>query len=819
MRKNILIALLAVSLMSIVSLHAQIRYKLPPKEIIEVIDAPRPPAHFLSPCRNFLLLAEYDDMPPIEYLTKPVFRMAHMRISPHNNSQLKTKFYTKLTVITLHDGSTQSIELPENSKLGIPTWSFDGRWIAFPRYKESGVELWAAETKSGKARALTEPAVNATLSLGYRQVEHELNASWMPDNRHILVNMILKNRGAPPDPPDVPVGPLVQETSGKHSKQRTWSDLLKNIYDETLFDFYTTSQIYEVDVISCQMRKIGLPGKFHFPPAPSPDGKYILIQRIKRPYSYFVRYRDFARSIEIWDRDGEKVSILADLPPADEIPIRGTSTGPRAIQWQAHKPATLIWVEAVDRGDPEKQVQFRDKLMSWSAPFRGKPVEIMKIRYRYTNLSWLQKEGQALLTEYDWKQRWRITHLVDFKEAGTISKKIFDYGNLDRYNHPGNPVNITTKRGEELITQHGEWIYLSGSGATHEGDRPFLDRVNLKSTERQRLFHSGKSSHEVFIAFVGESLNQAVISHETQIEPRNFFRVNLKTKEKQALTNFKHPFPEFKDITKQLVKYKRSDGIGLSGMLYLPAGYNRNERLPLVIWAYPREYRDPGIAGQVRTAPNKFISLRGSSPPFSWIFVTQGYAVLDGAEMPVVGDPKTMNETFIEQIKKNARAAIEKLDSMGLIDPKRVGIVGHSYGAFMVANLLAHSDLFAAGIARSGAYNRILTPFGFQRERRTLWEVPEFYIKVSPYMNAHKINEPILLLHGEIDDSPATLPMQSKRLFHALRGLGGTARLVLLPNENHRYTARASILHVATEMIDWFDRFVKNRADLNTTKR
>jgi len=414
----------------------------------------------------------------------------------------------------------------------------------------------------------------------------------------------------------------------------------------------------------------------------------------------------------------------------------------------------------------------------------------------------------ALLTEYNWKKRWRTTHLLNLDKPTVSKKKIFDLSIHDSYSDPGYPVFKTTKKGEHVVIQDRDWIYLSGRGASPEGDRPFLEMMNIRILQKQRLFQSGEKSYESFYGFMGNSRDQIVTRYETKTIPPNFCLINFKMKKRQVLTDYKDPAPQLTGVKKQLLKYMRDDGVELSGTLYLPPGYKEGERYPLAIWAYPREFTDPKVAGQVRGSPYRFTFYRGSSQLF---FLTQGYVVLDGAQMPVVGDPKTMNDTFIEQIVSSAKAGIDKLDSMGIIDPKRVGVGGHSYGAFMTGNLLAHSDLFAAGIARSGAYNRTLTPFGFQNERRTLWEDHEIYFKVSPFMHAHKINEPILLIHGEVDNNSGTYPLQSRRLFHALKGHGATVRLVMLPHESHGYRARESILHVLAEMIEWLDKHVKNK--------
>lgn len=798
MKKTIRVIFLAFIFLSATATFAQEPYKLPPKEVIAIVDAPPTPAAVMSPSGELMLLVDYESMPSIAYLAQPVLRIAGTRITPKYNSRQVTTFYTGLTVKSIKDRTTQQIALPEGAKLGSPRWSIDGSWIAFTRYTDSGIELWVAETKTGKAKALTGPVINATLDSGF---------AWLASNRHLLVYTILKDRGDPPKEPEVPVGPNIQETAGKFSKVWTYQDLLKDPYDEKLFDYYATSQILEMDVVTGNSRKIGKPGIYLYAD-PSPDGNLLLVHRIKRPYSYSVPYFYFAHSLEIWDRDGNLVHLFADLPPAEEVPMRGVPTGPRSVEWRPLKPSTLIWVEALDEGDPEKEVPHRDKLMTLSAPFKEEPEEILKIQHRYSGMGWFMPEGNAFITEYDWKRRWRTTYLFNVDNPAEAPKKVFDLSSQDRYNDPGFPVSTTTAAGERILLQDKDWIYLSGSGASPKGDMPFLDRMNVKTLKKERLFQCRGESYEVFIDFVGKSRDQIITRYESKAEPPNYFLSNLKAKKRTALTDFKDPAPQLTGIKKELVKYKRADGVELSGTLYLPPGYKEGERLPLVIWAYPMEYSDPNVAGQVRGSPHRFTFFRGISQLF---FVTQGYALLDGAEMPVVGDPKTMNETFVDQIVSSAKAAIDKLDSMGVIDPKRVGVGGHSYGAFMTANLLAHCDLLAAGIARSGAYNRTLTPFGFQSERRTLWEAPELYFKVSPFMHANTINEPILLIHGEADNNSGTFPIQSERFYHALKGHGATARLVMLPHESHGYRARESVLHVLAEMFEWFDKYVKNK--------
>lgn len=798
MRKLFSVFLSVLTLFAGCLLLAQEPYKLPPKEVIDIVDALPPPMAIISPTGDLMLLAEYRAMPSIADLAQPMLKLAGTRILPKYNSRQQTIFYTGLTIKSLKDGLTKRIELPEGAKLGSPRWSHDDSWIAFLRYTEAGLELWVVDSKTGKPKTLTPPVINATISSGL---------SWLPDNRHLLAYSVLENRGKPPEQPAVPIGPNIQETSGKFSPVSTYQDLLTSPYDEKLFDYYATSQIMEIDVISGTSRKIGDPG-IYLDASPSSDGNFLLVYKIKKPYSYSVPYFSFAHTLEIWDRDGKLIHLLADLPLAEEVPVRGVPKGPRACDWRPLKPGTLIWVEALDEGDPEKTVPHRDKLMTLSAPFKDSPREVMRIQHRYAGVDWLKPEGAALITESDWKRRWTTTYLVNVDNPSQAAKKIFDLSSQDSYNDPGNPVSMTTANGDQILLQDKDWIYLSGSGASPKGDMPFLDRMNLTTMEKERLFQCGEGSYEAFINFSGKSRDQIITRYESKTEPPNYYLLNLKSKKKAGLTDFKDPAPQLTGMKKLLVKYSRPDGVELSGTLYLPPGYKEGERLPCVIWAYPMEYSDARVAGQVRGSPYRFTFFRGPSQLF---FVTQGYALLDGAQMPVVGDPKTVNDTFVEQIVSSAKAAIDKLDSMGIIDPKRVGVGGHSYGAFMTANLLAHCDLFAAGIARSGAYNRTLTPFGFQNERRTLWQAGEIYFKLSPFMYADKINEPILLIHGEEDNNSGTFPIQSQRLFHALKGHGATARLVMLPEESHGYSARESVLHVLAEMFTWFDKYVKNK--------
>jgi len=779
------------------TLLAQEPYKLPPKEVVAIVDAPPTPRVSLSPARDIMALVEYEAMPTIAYISQPMLRIAGIRITPLNNSRQVLSFNTGLSLEDIKTGTVRRVALPDGIKFTTPSWAPDGRTLAFLRFVDNGVELWSLDVASGTAKALTGPIINAVISV----------TVWMPDSNALLVSLIPDGRGPAPEAPRVPVGPNVQETSGQSTKVATYEDLLKTAFDGTLFDYYATAQLALIDIATGRAKKIGRPG-IYMDIAVSPAMNYILVDRVKRPYSYSVPYSEFSHAYEVWDMDGRTVKVLADLPPAENVPINGVPTGPRNADWMTLKPATLVWTEALDEGNPEKDVPFRDRLMTFPAPFAAEPVEVLKLKERAQGVNYFDSPGLVLASEFGWKKRWRTTWLVDFDHPQAAPRKLFDLSIQDQYNDPGFPVTTRLRTGERVILYEKGSVYLSGSGASPKGDHPFLDRMNLKTMKKERLFQCQDPSYETFMGFSGASRDQIITTYESKTEPSNYFLYNLKTKKRKALTAFKDPAPALTAVKKELVTYKRDDGVELSGTLYLPADWKPGTRLPAVIWAYPLEYGDRGTAGQVRGSANRFTFYRGTSELF---FVTQGYAVLDNATMPVIGDPKTVNDTFVQQIVDNARAAIRKLDEMGVGDPKRVGVGGHSYGAFMTANLLAHCDLFAAGIARSGAYNRTLTPFGFQSERRTLWEAPDVYIKMSPFMFADKIKTPLLMIHGEADNNSGTFPIQSERLFAALKGFGATARLVMLPDESHGYSARESVLDVLAEMFEWFDRYVKNK--------
>ena len=770
-------------------------YQLPPNEIVNILDAPPPPQTDLGPTRDTLALIQRASMPPIKELAQPMLRLAGRRINPRTNGQHGARLSLGITLKSIADGSERQVTVPADPALAWLGFSPDGKRFAFTHQRDTGIELWVGETATGQAKAVTTAQLNAALGDP---------CGFIGEGAMLLCRFVTPSRGAAPAPPDVPPGPNIQENRGRTAPVRTYQDLLTSAYDEALFDYYATSQLAFVDASTGQRTPVGSPAVFETVEV-SPDANYILVSRVRRPYSWLVPYSSFPAIVEVWDRKGTAVKQIAELPLADTVPPGGVLPGPRSFEWQPLAPATLIWVEALDKGDPDAKVPHRDRIVSLSAPFSGAPAELAKTEYRYGGLSFTDS-GAALLTENDRPRRWTRTWIID--QPGATPRKLWDRSQQDAYGDPGDPLQRDRASGTSTILQAGNSIFLTGTGASREGAKPFLDRLDLTTLKSERLFQTAGRTYEQVIGLLSDDGSKILTRYETRNDPPNVYVRDVKTGDRRAMTNYTDPAPQLKGVQKQLVTYKRSDGVELSATIITPPGWTPAQGpLPTVLWAYPREFVDPAMASQVTGTPDRYTSINGAS---HFLFLTQGYAVIDDPAMPIVGPGETANDTYVQQLVSSAEAAVDRAVQLGVADRNRIVVGGHSYGAFMTANLLAHSDIFRAGIARSGAYNRTLTPFGFQNERRTFWEAPQIYAAMSPFFHAQKINEPILLIHGEMDNNSGTFPIQSERLYMALKGHGATVRYVTLPFESHGYAARESVLHTVAEMLNWANEFAKN---------
>ena len=769
------------------------QYKPAPDAIRQILSAPPTPGFSLSPAKDRYILIERKSYPSIEEVSRPYVGLAGSRLDPATSGPHMPGRNTEFVVHRLEGGTRVRIQTPMGAALGGVSWSNDGRFIAYPVTRDDGIELWLANTSNGLSWRVPQLKLNATRGASY---------GWMPNGEGLWVKAVPENRLLP-SAPRVPSGPATQDADGQLSPVRTFQDLLQNDYDAALYETLITSQLHLVvfkpDGTQLSVGKVGEPAMISSVD-PSPDGKYLLVELTKRPFSFLLTAGSFPQATQVWDLGGRMVYQVADLPSSENVPIGGVLEGRRSVRWNPKEDAALVWVEALDGGDPKKEVEHRDKVMTLSAPFSASPAEMHRTEHRFSGIRWFEDGGLMVVDEFDRDKQRTMTW---FLERGKSPVKVWDRSNADRYGNPGSFVMGRDARGQSQILVHNGNAYLSGQGASPAGDRPFIDRFNISTRQTSRIFHSAENAYEQ-ADMLSDDGSRLLITRETTSEPPNYYVQDNSGRKK--ITDFKDPAPVFRIVRKQLVTYKRADGVDLSFTLYLPPNYREGTRLPTVVWAYPREFTDTRTAGQVSGSPHRFTSVSGTSPLF---LVLEGYAVLMDATIPIVGDPETVNDTFIQQLVASAQAAIDKAVEMGVTDRDRVGVMGHSYGAFMTAHLLAHSDLFKAGVARSGAYNRTLTPFGFQSERRTLWEAPETYWKISPFMAANKINEPVLFIHGTHDNNSGTFPMQSDRMFAAVKGNGGVARLVFLPFESHGYSALESIEHTHRETIDWLDKYVK----------
>ncbi len=810
MRSYLLCIALIIAFLLPMEAQIDIQYQTPPREIQELVDAPLTPLVSVSPSKTHMAMFERPGHPPIEEVAQEELRLAGLRINPKTNGSSRARYYTGIQVQEMGASSARPVSgFPEKARLENIDWSPDGSRIALTHTTDQGLELWVINVAEATARKVLGDAYLSD-AMGGSPFE------WMNDSRQLLVRTIPAGRGALPAKSDVPAGPIVQSNEGKVAPARTYQDLLTNNHDEAVFEFYTGSELHLLDLTDGSTTPFAEPGLIRSFES-SPSGQYVLITYVHRPFSYLVPYYRFPLRTVIYDRQGRLVREVADTPLAEDVPIGfgAVPKGPRSFNWRSDAPAQLWWVEALDSGDPDLEVDFRDQLFYLDAPFEGDKQEGPKVALRYAGNYWGDND-LAIVVERWWPDRRIIASQWSPAQPSAEKSTLYDRSWEDRYNDPGSFLSITNEHGHYVLLQDaaGKYLYLSGEGASPEGNRPFLDRYEIASGETERLWRSEGPYYEYPVSVIDLDEKQVVTRRESRDTPPNYFLRNWETGDLEQLTSFPNPYEAMKGVQKELVRYERSDGVEMTGTLYLPKGFQpgSDDPLPVLMWAYPREYKSADAAGQVSDSPHEFIRLYYGSPIY---WVTRGYAVFDDVSMPVIGEGDAEpNETFVEQLRMNAKAAIDKLADMGVGDPNRVGVGGHSYGAFMTANLLAHTDLFAAGIARSGAYNRTLTPYGFQAEERTFWEAPEIYFNMSPFMHAHKIKAPILLIHGEADNNSGTYPMQSRRFYAALKGQGATTRLVMLPHESHGYRARESVMHMLWEMDTWLEKHVKNRSEV-----
>ncbi|XP_026435470.1 probable glutamyl endopeptidase, chloroplastic [Papaver somniferum] len=808
-------------------------YHLPPSEIRDIVDAPPLPALSFSPQRDKILFLKRRALPPLTELARPEEKLGGLRIDAKCNTRSRMSFYTGIGIHQLmHDGTLGPEKeihgFPDGAKINFVSWSYDGRHLSFSiRFDEdqsdnNKLSVWVADVETGRARPLFQSPdiyLNAVFD----------NYAWVNDST-LLVCTIPLSRGDPPKKPIVPSGPKIQTNEQKNIVQvRTFQDLLKDEYDEDSFDYYATSQLLLVS-LDGTVKSFGPPAVYTSLD-PSPDEKYILINSIHRPYSFIVPCGRFPKKVDLWTTDGKFVRELCDLPLAEDIPIAFNSVrkGMRSINWRADKPSQLYWVETQDGGDAKVEVSPRDIVYTQAADTleAGQPEILHKLDLRYGGISWCD-DSLALVYESWYKTRRTRTWVISPGSKDVSPRILFDRSSEDVYSDPGSPMLRRTPVGTYVIAKikkDGEtFLLLNGSGATPEGNIPFLDLFDINTGTKERIWESNKEKYyESVVALMSDQVEgdlfldqlKVLTSKESKTENTQYYLQSWPEKKVRQITNFPHPYPQLASLQKEMIRYQRKDGVQLTATLYLPPGYDptKDGPLPCLFWSYPGEFKSKDAAGQVRGSPNEFAGI-GSTSALLWL--ARRFAILSGPTIPIIGEGDAQaNDTYIEQLVASAEAAVEEVIRRGVAHPNKIAIGGHSYGAFMTANLLAHAPhLFCCGVARSGAYNRTLTPFGFQNEDRTLWEATGTYVEMSPFMSANKIKKPILLIHGEEDNNSGTLTMQSDRFFNALKGHGALSRLVVLPFESHGYAARESIMHVLWETDRWLHKYCVNNSDV-----
>jgi dipeptidyl aminopeptidase/acylaminoacyl peptidase len=778
-------------------------YKTPSSEIMALADYERAPSVSMDSKKEYMLLSYRNTYKTLDDLNQEEMRLGGLRINPVTNISSTVTYVNNLKLRKISDkNETQVTGLPSNAKISNVAWSQNEKKIAFTNTTNSGVELWIIDVASAAAKKITSDNLNANLGSPF---------SWMKDNETLLVKVLPKNRPALIDEKkDLPKGPTVSVSDGSKSQNRTYQDLLKNKSDEANFDALVTSELYKVTTsgTATLFKSADIYAGESF----SPNGNYLMLTTIQKPYSYIVPLSRFPQKSIVYDLTGKEIKQVNEVPLTEIMPkgFSSVRTGKRSMSWRADKPSTLVYVEALDEGDQAKKVDFRDEVFQWNAPFTSAPTSMMKTQQRFGGISW-GNDSFAIAYDSWYDTRNTKTYLLNPSNPNEAPKVISDRNSQDIYSDPGNFETKKNEFGRYVIATENGNAYLIGDGHTKEGQFPFIDEMNLKTLKTKRLYTSKiKDKKEDLMSIEDFKKGDVLVMIQSKNDYPNYYFRNIKSGKLTPITAFQNPFESIKNVYKEVIKYKRKDGVDLSGTLYLPANYDRTkkEKLPLLIWAYPAEFKDKNSAGQNDKNPNEFTFPNYGSFVY---WVTKGYAVLDDASFPIIGEGTTEpNDTFITQLVDDAEAAINAVDNLGYINRKKVAVGGHSYGAFMTANLLTHSNLFACGIARSGAYNRTLTPFGFQSEQRNYWDVPAIYNGMSPFMNADKMKTPLLLVHGEADNNPGTFTLQTERYFQALKNLGAPTRMVILPKESHGYAAKENIMHLLWEQDQFLEKYLKN---------
>jgi dipeptidyl aminopeptidase/acylaminoacyl peptidase len=755
-------------------------YREPGAVVVRLLTAPPPPEVILHSGSGRVALLFREPVIELVRLARPWLGLAGYRFDPRTRTSGVEPLVVRVEVIRV--GATEGDSRVEwrprgGARLDHVRFSPDGRMLSALAVADGPARLVLFDVVSGKERVLKTP----------------VNPAWgdpctWVGNDTLLCRVVPANLA--PAPPAQPVPEIVEHLSGP-APTRTYSNLLESSHEELLFQHYFAVELARVDLHGRVRRLAVTPGLISSV-EPSPDGKLAVLTRIQHPFSPLVPAREFPSVVELWDL-GTGGRLYASNPSGFDVTAEETDQEePRRAAWKPGASSTLGWIERTT----EKGAFRQDRWLSLKAPFTGEPLEVVRSDRPIKAFGWTTAGTPHFSTAKEEGSGVRV--FVVFEDG---PQEIWSGSTGDRYGDPGRALRVDGDTGPVLEVR-GE-IFLAGDGLGPDGPRPFLDAFQWSSRRTERVFAAEPGVFEVVLGVLDPEGPVLLTSRETESEPPNLYV--LRGTKRTALRPLATPYPDLAHVSRRVVRYTRPDGVALSGSLYLPAGWSGDAPLPTLVWIYPYEFSDREQAEQIDVRSFRFHKVKGPSPLAALL---EGYAVLLNPTVPILYEGSGVNDDYIPQLVASVEAAVDHLVETGVAAPGRIAVAGRSYGAFSSANLLIHSRRFATAIAMSGAYNRTLTPFGFQREKRSFWEATGLYCSISPFFHADRIEVPILLIHGGADENPGTPPLQARRFVHALVGEGVPVRYVELPYEGHHYWARESVLHAAAEMIDWLDRTI-----------
>jgi dipeptidyl aminopeptidase/acylaminoacyl peptidase len=831
-------------------------YVTPPPEIARLVTAPRHLNVTLDepgPDRRRVLKPIAGGLPPVVTFGRRWHNLAGLQIDPRANRArtLTTRGLAGLEIVDVLTGRAVAVDVPRGATLSSPEWSPDGSQVAFLANFDDASYVYVADAASGRSRRVAPVPVLATLVT---------SVDWTADGRSIVTVLPPEGRSAEPSAPAIATGPQVRLTTpGAKLKTRTYADLLEGPYDRALLEYHVTGQLAVLDVAggSRSVRRIGRPAMIQAVDA-SPDGRYFRVTLLQKPLSYFVPVSAFGTVDELWDANGARITEIARRPlrEADTTTAPGQNaaadTSRRSIAWMpngqglyylqqepARRGADTTAADSADApSGPGGRARRKDRLYQWVPPFdsasrkvllesNNRMAEVLfaedaHVVFVAENVSGVAHVYAVYLGEPDGK-RYTLTRVRGLPASLGRGGTGFGGGgprggtgadSVTFYQNPGTLMSKTGRTGGEvaLLSSDRRHAYLRGiqyyRAYGDSAPRPFVDRIELKTGQKQRLFESALNVFEQVEAALDDDFAQAIVTRENATTVPDSYLRDMRSGQLVKLTNNRDYSPEITTAPRRMIQVTRADGYRFWVNVTLPPGYRGGTRLPAMFWFYPYEFTDQPAYDRTRRTynRNRFPQLGPRSMAY---LVTQGYAVVE-PDAPIVGAPNRMNDNYVADLRNNLAAVIDELDRQGIIDRRRLGLGGHSYGAFGTVNAMVHTPFFKAGIAGDGNYNRTLTPNSFQSERRDLWEARETYLAMSPILYADRLTGALLLYHGIEDQNVGTDPINSVRLFHALQGMGKTVALYMYPYEDHGPATRETLLDLWGRWTAWLDLYVKN---------